>query len=663
MGVINRLPRDVYDKIAAGEVVERPASVIKELVENSIDAGADKITVEIQNGGAVYMRVADNGSGMSREDAELCFVRHATSKIAQAEDLEAINTMGFRGEALASIAAVAQVDLFTRQKTSESGTHIAYVGGELQSAEEAGVPEGTTFVVKNLFFNVPARMKFLKKDATEAAHIANIMTRFILANPSISFKFINNGKEQLFSAGDNRLVNSIYSVYGKNYAKAAIEFDETFENIRVYGAAGKGETSRPNRDYQSCFVNGRYVKSSLVFGAIEKAYKNQVMIGKFPMAVVNIEIDPSEIDINVHPTKLEVKFSDEQTVFRAIYRAIQNALYSTMNIPKIEYAEKAPAPKEEPHEENTPEVRVAPQTQELNTVFNEDRISFIRAVKSEPSKEYDLEASNEFFERQQAEYLKRKAFSEEAQAVQPTETEEKPKESIDINPFLSDAEKGKTERENKQEAFGFESTAESVEEETEAEAARREARVVGQVFNTYIIAEAGDEMLLIDQHAAHERLMYEKLKADIAAKQVVSQVMLVPTVVNLSPVEYDAYREFAEKIAEMGFETEDFGNNTILIRSTPYDMDSFDLENLMVEIITSFYKNKGGAESEKRDRLLYTIACKAAVKANHALQKSEQEELVRKVLNFNNINTCPHGRPITISMSKKELEKLFKRIV
>ncbi len=646
MGKINRLPRDVYDKIAAGEVVERPASVIKELVENSIDAGADKITIEIQNGGTVYMRVADNGSGMSREDAELSFVRHATSKISTAEDLEAINTMGFRGEALASISAVAQVDLFTRQQNSETGTHVVCMGGEIRNVEEAGVPEGTTFIVKNLFYNVPARMKFLKKDATEAAHIANIIIRFILAHPEISFKFINNGKEQLFSAGDNMIVNSIYSVYGKNYAKAAIEFDETFENIRVYGVAGKGETSRPNRDYQSCFINKRYVKSSLVFGAIEKAYKNQVMIGKFPMAVINIEINPAEIDINIHPTKLDVKFSDEQTVYRAIYRSIQNALYHDLNIPKIEHDEppkqELPRNGEKPnypyYEDKKPPVQVS---------LNEESVSLIKPQKRAESDNYNIDVSREYFVKRQTEIA---------------EKNEQFKKTDILDDFVG-SPTPESKIPQKQQEIEFIPPEATAQEKLAEEQLPKNVRVIGQVFSTYIIAEAEGEMLIIDQHAAHERLMYEKLKEDISKNTVVSQHMLVPTVVNLNPVEYDAYKEFATEIGKMGFETEDFGDNAILIRSTPYDLNSDELETLMIEIITGFYDKKGGIMTEKRDRLLYTIACKAAVKANHNLQPSEQENLVHRVLDFNNINTCPHGRPITISMTKREMEKLFKRIV
>lgn len=649
MGIINRLARDVYDKIAAGEVVERPASVIKELVENSIDAGADKIVVEIKNGGSIYMKVSDNGSGMGRDDAELSFVRHATSKICSAEDLEAIETMGFRGEALASISAVAQAELFTKRREDEIGTHIICSGGEMRLVEDAGTADGTTFIIKNLFYNVPARMKFLKKDATEAAYISGIMTRFILAYPEISFSFINNGKEQLFSSGDNSIVNSIYSVYGKAYAKSSIEFSEEYNGIRVYGAVGKGDTSRKNREYQSCFVNRRYVKSPLVFKAIEEAYKNQVMIGKYPMAVVNIDINPSMIDINVHPTKLEVKFSDESLVYQAVYHSIKNALYSTLNIPSIEREEipekeafkmpVIPSFEEKPEEEK--KERISEQIE-----IREEMVSLEKPKKPHEKKAvnyYNTDISLEYFQKEQE-----KISQGQLNAGMPKMIDEILSEKTEKEPEPLKEETGKPIKE--------ENIVDNIPQ-------KKNIKIIGQVFNTYIIAEAEGELLIVDQHAAHERLMYEKLKEDISKKSVVSQVMLIPVAVNLNPLEYALYKENIEKIEAMGFETEDFGDNSILVRSAPYDLDSEGLEDLIVEIIANISENKHEVITEAQDRLLYTIACKAAVKANHALTMPEQKNLLERVLDFNNINTCPHGRPITISMSKKELEKLFKRIV
>ena len=645
MGIINRLSRDVYDKIAAGEVVERPASVIKELVENSIDAGADKITIEIKNGGSTYMSVSDNGVGMTREDAEIAFMRHATSKISKAEDLEKIITMGFRGEALSSIGAVSEVDLFTKKRDEETGTHVICAGGEIRSVSDVGTTDGTIFIVKNLFYNVPARLKFLKKDTTEAAYISNIIIRFILSHPEISFKFISNGKEQLFSPGDNSIVNAIYSVYGKNYAKSAIEFSEDFGIVKIFGAVGKSDTVRPNKEYQSCFVNRRYVKSPLVWRAIEEAYKNQVMVGKFPMAVINIEINPSDIDINVHPTKMEVKFSDEGAVYRAIYHSVKNALYSIQNIPEIKAPEPKPEPTSKPEPIKVPvfyeQKEEVPVEKKAETLFvNEERVTSERAKKPiEREFSYNTERSDEYFLKKQLEITEKKAtptFGEEIRTLFSQEREELKKEEKIEKP---------------QEQIPYE------------EEKKRSIRVVGQVFDTYIIVESEGEMLIIDQHAAHERLMYEKLKKDISEKKVASQGLLVPVVVSLNPIEYAAYQEFSGYILDMGFETEDFGDNSIVIRSTPYDLDSGELEDLLIDIINKFAENKAEIITEKQDRLLYTIACKAAVKANHVLSPSEQKELAEKVLDFDNINTCPHGRPITISMSKKEMEKLFKRIV
>lgn len=649
MGAINRLPRSVYDKIAAGEVVERPASVIKELVENSIDAGADKITVEIKNGGSVYMRVTDNGCGMEREDAEIAFLRHATSKISGAEDLEAIKTMGFRGEALASIGAVSQAELFTKRACDETGTHVLCADGEIRLAEDVGTTDGTVFVVKNLFYNVPARMKFLKKDATEAAYISNIMIRFILAHPEISFRYINNDKEQLFSPGDNMIVSSIYSVYGKNYAGSAIEFENEYDGIKIYGAVGGGDTARPNKDYQSCFVNKRYVKSPLVFRAIEEAYKNQVMTGKFPMAIINIDIDPSMIDINVHPTKMEVKFSDESLVYRAVFHSVKNALYSTVNIPEIKHDDsgfvkpaRAEAEAEIPRRESKPEEKKKSFFEDL--FMKEESVSLIKPKKPHEKtvSSYDTDVSMEYFSGRQETFAEqRRQESEQAS--------------------ITDLINGREEPVKKDGADEIPDRQQHIEYKPPEK--ERSVRIVGQVFNTYIIAESEDEMLMIDQHAAHERLMYEKLKKDIAKKAVVSQTMLVPAVVNLNPVEFAAYKEHADRISEMGFETEEFGDNAILVRSAPYDLPQEDLEELLIGIITGLSQNKNEVITEKQDRILYTIACKAAIKANHVLSEAEQKDLVRRVLDFDNINTCPHGRPITVSMNKKEMEKLFKRIV
>ncbi len=608
MGKINLLDSEISNKIAAGEVVERPASVVKELVENSIDAGATRITVEIKNGGNTYIKVSDNGSGMEKDDATVAFLRHATSKISTADDLNAIYTLGFRGEALSSIGAVSKIDLYTKRAEDETGTHTICEGGDIVSAQDAGIPNGTTFIVKNLFYNVPARMKFLKKDATEAGYIQDIMTRFVLAHPEIAFTFISNGKSVLSSQGDKRLENCVYAVYGKDYATAMLLVDFKSEHVTISGLTGKGSTARPNRNYQSFFVNGRYIKSPLIMRAVEEAYKNQVMIGKFPVSVLNIEINPQMIDINVHPTKLEVKFSDENEVYRAVYNAVKEALYRIADIPEI----KRPEIKKEKPVSN----------------FSRDVVSAVKEQieikpqpKSEVKKEFPKVSAPQFFERT----FEKK---EEPLKVYKPITEEVKKEEPPV-----------------------------IKEERNIE-----FNLIGQVFDTYIIIEQDDKMMIIDQHAAHERLKYEELKKELENSRVYSQPMVVPVVANLTSAEIVTYKENREFIASLGFEAEEFDDNSVIIRAVPASQTE-DVENLFVEILSQLLENKREVISDKRQRLLYTIACKAAIKANHRLSEREQKELAKKVLEMENINTCPHGRPIIVSMTQKELEKEFKRIL
>ena len=638
MGIINLLETEISNRIAAGEVVERPASVVKELVENSIDAGAKKIVVEIKKGGSTYIRVTDDGCGMEKEDAVVAFLRHATSKISTAEDLDAIYTLGFRGEALSSIGAVSMVDLYTKRRDDSFGTHTVCNGGEIVSEEDAGIPDGTTFVVKNLFYNVPARMKFLKKDSTEAAYISDIMTRFILAHPEVSFKFVSNGKDVLYSHGDGKLVNCIYSVYGRDYATSMLEVDYKTEYVTVTGMTGKGSTARPNRNYQSFFVNSRYIKSPLIMRAVEEAYKNQVMIGKFPVSVLNIEINPSLIDINVHPTKLEVKFSNESEVYQAVYHAVTDALYRIADIPQI----KKPEPvikKETPlfkKDEVIPgaQIKIEEKPQVKETVKPIEK----KEIKTIFDKKNFSVAEPRLFERKNEDSdVKSEAITETKTSVEEpdkkTNVEEKYADNIKEEPVLK----------------------QSIEPV--------EFTLVGQVFDTYIIIERGDEMLMIDQHAAHERLNYEDLKTELENKKVYSQSLLIPVVVDLSANEMAVFSQNESFILELGFDAEEFGNNSVIIRSVPISATKEDISDLFIEIISQIEENKREIMSKKQERLIYTIACKAAIKANCRLSEKEQRELVNKVLALENINTCPHGRPIMISMSKNEVEKQFKRIV
>lgn len=639
MGKIHILDTEVSEKIAAGEVVERPASVIKELIENSIDAGATLITVEIKKGGITYMRVSDNGSGMSSEDAKICFLRHATSKIQKSSDLDAIYTLGFRGEALASIGAVSNVSLYTKRTEDKSGVCVTCRGGEILSSDEAGVPDGTSICVENLFFNTPARLKFLKKDATESGYITDIITRCIFAHPEISFKLIIDGKEKLFSAGDNSLKNAIYSVYGKDYANGTIDVDYEADGIRVTGLVGKGNISRPKRNYQSFFVNRRYITSKTLIGALENAYKNQIMIGKFPMAVLNIEINPSLIDINVHPTKLEVKFSDEKMIYNAVYYGTKNALYAIPNVPKIERTGgefKRDTPKEQLNLSDLADalpknMTKRPETPEYNPRVNH----FLKNDADKPKKETAVKYT--------------------APKVKPDFIKPKPPKNTEIPNTIQvaspEAEKKELiprDTEIQQDETVF------VDEYFE---------IVGQVFNSYIIAEKGNEMMIIDQHAAHERLKYEELKREIAAKQPMSQLLIEPVIVNVTGGEMSAYRDNKTLFEKMGFESEEFGDDAIIIRSVPGEVEMGEVEPLVLELVAQGEEFRGELMTEKYERLLYTVACKGAVKANMAMGMQEMEALVRNVLRLKNINTCPHGRPIVVTMSKKEMEKEFKRIV
>lgn len=675
MGKINVLPTQISDKIAAGEVVERPASVVKELVENAIDAGATMLDIEIKKGGISYIRVTDNGFGMSREDAKIAFLRHATSKIKTESDLDAIYTLGFRGEALSSIGAVSRTELITKREEDEVGTIVRISGGVIEECTDAGVPNGTTMAVNNLFYNTPARMNFLKRDMTEAAAVTDIVERFILSHPEVSFRYTVDGKEKYFTPGDNDLIGCIYAVYGKNYAKSVILVDEETSFGRIHGAIGKGDTARPNRGYQSFFVNKRYIKSMRMSASLENAYKNQIMIGKHPMAILNIEIDPKFTDINVHPTKLEVKFSKEDEVMGAIYHTVQNALYAIPNVPKIEHKKEtkseflrdeittksqieiASTSAEKPEEvvkKEQPKQEVKPVIKpDIKPLWENKSVPYEEPVEKKPAMEsYALDNSREYFEKKQLELDKatKQETAESQQMAAEDLSDNKDVEKIanpvklyeNVEPEILETPQSDGNK------WGF---------------SRDNVRVIGQIFGTYILAQSGDTMIIADQHAAHERLKYEELKAELEKREVTSQMLLLPVAVELSAMEYVTFSENEARFAEMGFEIEDFGGSTVLIRATPEPLPEDELKSLVIELIDRFSNKHPEIITEKMERALYTIACKAAVKANHTYSLKELETLLFAVLDLENINTCPHGRPIIITMTKKELEKEFKRIV
>lgn len=632
------------------------------------------------------MRVSDNGSGMSEEDAKICFLRHATSKVQTSSDLDAIYTLGFRGEALSSIGAVAEVELFTKRHEDETGVCVTCKGGEILSSEEAGIPDGTSILVENLFFNTPARRKFLKKDATESGYITDIMTRFVFAHPEISFKLIIDNKEKLFSAGDNSLQNSVYTVYGRDYAKGTIPVEYESDGIKVTGLIGKGTLARPKRNYQSFFVNKRYITSRTIIAALENAYKNQIMIGKFPMAILNIEINPSLIDINVHPTKLEVKFSDEKAVYNAVYYGVKNALYEIPNVPKIERTSdefKRDTPK---GQLNLSDLAVAlPKTMTKRpetTAYNPRENHFLKKNEDTKKETFGDSKSNEvrdtkipndfvlpkndFIKQKQPEISHTRTVSFESPKVETNGI--LPKKEVEVK---AEDVKKQNVTENKPVKTEPKKEEKIIESKVEKEIPKREETVfadeyfeiIGQVFNSYIIAEKGDEMMIIDQHAAHERLKYEELKQDIASKHIASQMLIEPVIVNLTGSEMTAYRDSEQLFDDIGFESEEFGDDAIIVRSVPGEVELGEVEPLVLELVAQGEELRKELITEKNERLLYTIACKSAVKANMRMSKIEMETLVRNVLRLKNINTCPHGRPIIVTMSKKELEKEFKRIV
>ena len=655
MGVINQLSVDVSNKIAAGEVVERPASVVKELVENSIDAGATVILVEIKNGGVSFLRITDNGSGMSREDAEMCFLRHATSKIKTADDLDRIMTFGFRGEALSSVCAVSRTELFTKRAEDDMGTYIKAEYGKTEASDSQPTADGTTFVVRDLFKNVPARLKFLKKDATEAGYISDIMVRFILAHPEISFRLIKDDKEQFFTPGDSDIKNAVYSVYGRDYAKAVSEVDYEYNAIRVSGVIGKSETARANRSYQSFFINGRYIKSAMLTKAAEEAYKGQIMIGKFPMFALNIEIDPSLIDINVHPTKLEAKFSNEQDVYRAVYHAVKNELYKVAYVPEIERVkdEEIKPAAEELYEKKPEEPgwKQAPMPSQRGAFSQYEKKP---AVKNTPDAfRLNIPEAATANDRWAGFNIKAAGGGESIKEATPAII---PKEKEVITDNTTETVKAEVIP-----AMEYNVKKPMILEQPDIlEADICPIKVIGQLFKTYILAEEGDSLIIVDQHAAHERVMYERVKEQLAERRIYSQQMLIPIGVDMTDCEKQVCLENKDKLDEMGFEFK-ITDNGCDILSAPDTMNEDVLINVFLELVTAFIEGRQEIMDEAKDRLIKTIACKAAIKANRETGMEEMKELIRQVKRLEVLNTCPHGRPIIIRMTKKELEKEFGR--
>ncbi len=601
MPKINVLPKNISELIAAGEVVERPSAVIKELVENSVDAGATEITVEIKRGGITYMSVRDNGSGISREDTPTAFLRHATSKIKSASDLDNIGTLGFRGEALAAISAVSKTEVITRTKNSPIGTHFKVEGGMQSIPEDIGCDVGTLIVVKDIFYNTPARMKFLKKDVSEGNSVAAVIDRLALSHPEIAFKFIRDGKLCLATSGDNNLKNVIYSVLGRDFAASLLQVDSCSEGITVKGFTCKPVFCKQNRNGQFFFLNGRLVLSKTAAAALEQAYKNSTMVGRFPCCVLQIEIPFNMVDVNVHPAKTEVRFADERRVFGAIYYAVKNALEKGDTRPEIKTKPFNPyAPqKSEDYVQSTLNLEQTepPKTTEVkyNFTLNQEKI----LPKMQSSQEVVYFNSNH-----------------EAQEIKPQITNPKT-EVLEHEPI----------------------------------------KFIGSVFNTYIVAQMGDAVYFIDKHAAHERLLFEELKT----REQPVQNLLTPISVALTKEEYSVIINNADLISEKGFEIEDLGFGAVIVRAVPAILKNADIPLLVTEIAEELSK-KSVLNLESIGDILHTAACKAAIKGGSQSSDLELKALAEKILKNNQIMYCPHGRPVAFKVTKKELEKQFGRL-
>ncbi len=626
MQKINVLPKEVYQLIAAGEVVERPSSVVKEMIENSIDAGAKNITVEIRNGGSTYIRITDDGCGIARSEVKKVFVSHATSKIETGSDLEHIGTLGFRGEAMASISAVARVQLLTKNADEEVGTCYEIAGSQEISLKDAGCPNGTTIVVSDIFYNTPARMKFLKKDVTEGNAVAGVVEKIALSHPEISFRFIRDSKQALITPGNGNLKDTIYSVLGRDFTASLISVDYEINNMRVSGFVTKPSLSRKSRAMQYFFINSRYVKSQTAMAALEQAYRNSIMVGKFPGCVLNIECNPSFVDVNVHPSKIEVRFVNERPVFELIYYGVKSAI-ETLDTPV--------------------EVKFKPKTQPVQTTVSGKIDLYAQPQQEATQIKFRQESADDFWRVASVSHTPNKSECEDEKINSIPESEYK----VSLNDIMTDSPK-------------IADTA--IEEKSEYKSAPQSEpvqdisfRLVGEIFKTYIIIEMDGAVYMIDKHAAHERMNFEQLKA---STEISSQMLISPIAVRLSGDEYNAVVNNIELYSKCGFAIEDFGSSTVLVRECPSILDGEDVKGLIEETASKLLDGKTDITPDKMDWIFHSASCRAAVKAGDKTSPYEMELFVKKLLSNPNIRYCPHGRPVMIKISKYDIEKQFGRI-
>ena len=667
MAEIHVLDDATIDKIAAGEVVERPASVVKELVENAMDAGAHAVTVEIKEGGIEFIRVTDDGDGIEHTQVRNAFMRHATSKISSVADLMCLNSMGFRGEALSSIAAVAKVELITKTKDAITGTRLCLEGARETAFEEVGAPNGTTFIVRNLFFNTPVRRKFLKTAMTEASYITDLLEHMALSRPEISFKYVLNGQTKFYTNGDGDLHAIIYRIFGRDIANELMAFQAVDENIVIEGFLGKTALNRANRNFENYFVNRRYVKSKILSKAIEEGYQPYMMQHRYPFCVVHITVPPESVDVNVHPTKMEVRFSNQNSIYKLIADNISEFLSQQEMIPQATLGQDKKSKKKEEKKQEAPEPfekerRLADTVANAANLLRED--TGYNRGKNDTSvifaSSYD-DAKTE----------KEPFFVDNRAPIQPQSS------SVTANSQPNPVQNkilGAPPKENDMQNSGIIKAKDQIivekpeqlnffDEKLLTREAKQEYRIVGQIFDTYWIIEYRDKMLMIDQHAAHEKVKYEQILKKVEANEVYTQTLTPPVVISVTPQEADIINSYAKYFEELGFEIEDFGMNAFAIRGVPLDLFSYQIKDLFEEILTQMSESPVKGVPQIIREKIASMACKAAVKGNNSLSFSEADRLIEQLLELDNPYNCPHGRPTIISMSKYEVEKKFKRTV
>lgn len=635
MSKIQILDPVTIDKIAAGEVVERPASIVKELTENSIDAGASAVTVEIEEGGISYIRIADNGCGIAKEEVPAAFLRHSTSKIRSVDDLLHIHSLGFRGEALSSIAAVSQVEMITKTPEQTFGTRYRIEGGKEEGLEETGAKDGTTFIIRQLFYNTPARRKFLKTPMTEASHVSDLMTHMALSHPEISFQFINNRQSRIHTSGNGNLKDVIYHVYGREIAANLLPVDINVQGVTITGFLGKPVISRGNRNFENYFINGRYVKNHIVSKAIEDAYKDFTMQHKYPFVVLQITMDGKEVDVNVHPAKMEIRFQNQQAVYNAIYEAVDKGLHAEELIPQVELDEQPAISVPEARPAAPAPAKPLPPKEERNLDY------FMQKMRERVQAYHDQSSQAEVTDKEQIYQPKVQADRIREAAARARDEEKK--------------EAGKNEPPRQLNLF---------EEKLLDREIKAEYRLIGQVFETYWMVEFQDKLYIIDQHAAHERVLYERTLKSMKTREYTSQLISPPIILDLSMQEASLLREYMDQFTRIGFEFEEFGQDSFAVRAVPDNLFSIAKKELLMQMIDSLSDEVSRRLSpDLIDEKVASMSCKAAVKGKMRLSAAEVDALIGELLQLENPYHCPHGRPTIISMSRHELEKKFKRIV